>query len=535
VKSVDADLDINDVPDDDEEYPGGYVSFNNDDDNDNGTPDKDEETVTVDGEDNLVEIYLSVTPSLSTGVMKLELEKFSRTNVRVWSSPTKGEGNMIIPNGDPADPCYYWEWDLSQESMPPTLHVEGISPSYPRMVTLWLSYKRDAATIHTDTVKFTVVEVELFIESSYYWVLDDWPKDGDQPRSPKYMFGKDDPIYVQVSNIGIDPQEAETKFDFVKVTSESDTSGIIKLNVKETGVDTQTFRNSGFLGEHELLYLSTSSSESTPEDPKDKIKVIDEEVLTFWLRIQPGSDNYVTCKTVMVDRSEVGIEWQSDYETYDTGYGTLGCADDFAEGFYNEIGWIDHVWFKNFNNGVLNSEESHWDSGGDSSYADSVDFAVWCGHGPVDEVGPYMRFFVNLQEGEKQPADRLYWSEIDWGDKDVDWVVLNTCSFLNGTDTELKQMVSDARGVHLICGYKTDMTVYCEAGEYFAERLIYRTVKQAWFDQADEYQSEEDENTARVFGASASMDDDLRGTVPLWISRDPTSSSTYTHEDHDCF
>jgi len=184
------------------------------------------------------------------------------------------------------------------QSMPTTLYVEGISPSWPRADTLWLSYKKDGDTIHTDTVNFTVVPVDLFRNAPCTASLDDWPKSGNNPRSPKYIFGEDDPIYVQVANLGTDPYTAETKNAFVKVTSESDTSGIIKLTLKETGVNTQTFRNLEELGE--LLYLSTSSSEAA----KDKIKVIDEEVLTFSLEIQPGSDNYVTCKTVKVDRGE---------------------------------------------------------------------------------------------------------------------------------------------------------------------------------------------------------------------------------------
>jgi hypothetical protein len=33
----------------------------------------------------------------------------------------------------------------------------------------------------------------------------------------------------------------------------------------------------------------------------------------------------------------------------------------------------------------------------------------------------------------------------------VDWVILNTCNQLNGTDAELKVM---ANGVHLICGWR---------------------------------------------------------------------------------
>ena len=216
-------------------------------------------------------------------------------------------------------------------------------------------------------------------------------------------------------------------------------------------------------------------------------------------------------------------------------YPTLNCSDECAGGFYSNLGTTTQVWFRNFNNGDLLSKEDHWDSAGDSSVADSVDFAFWCGHGTAESETPRaLRFFVDLVAGEKQAPGKLEWTEVDWGDTDLDWVVLNTCRFLKGNDTELKQMAS---GVHLICGYTTDMTIYCNAGDYFADRLddSGKTIKQAWFDQADEYQAEEDKNTARVFGASTCMSDSLGSTGPIQISRDPTSSSTYTHADHDCW
>jgi hypothetical protein len=357
---MEADLDIDGVDDDDEENPGGYVSLNDDDDNNNGIPDMDDETITVNGEDNLVEISLSVSPSVSTGTMTLAFYHTYLTGLRVWNSPTMGDGNMIIPNGDPPNVRYYEEWDLSQESMPPTLYVEGWSTSGPRFDKVSLTYSKNGS-FHTDTVNFTVVKLEVSTDSSYTNPLDDWPKDGDQLRSPKYIFGEDDPIYVQVDNLGTDPQIAEPISDFVKVTSESDVSGIIKLNVKETGVATQIFRNSEAGGE--LLYLSTASSEGAG----DKIEVIDEEELTFWLEIQPDSDNYVTCKTVMVDRGEYAMATQKP----DSG----GWFYDVAEDFEGPLS----AYFKWWPNGdVKGPTEDFIRDGGTNSQCDIMSIA---GHG----------------------------------------------------------------------------------------------------------------------------------------------------------
>ncbi|MHC4461687.1 MAG: zona pellucida domain-containing protein [Planctomycetota bacterium] len=222
------------------------------------------------------------------------------TSLRDWSDPDKQ--NLIIPNGDP--PRYNESWLPSE--LPAQLYVEGYNDTAIRGVCLYLYYVAPewGPVSPWDRCDYTVVELEVFIDSSYSQVLDDWPKDGDQLRSPKYIFGEDDPIYVQVANLGTDPLEVETFTDVVWVTSESDTSDTVKLKLQETGPDTQKFRNLEELGE--LLYLSTSSSEGVG----DKIEVIDEEVLTFWLEIQPGSDNYVTCKTVMVDRGEYAMATQ---------------------------------------------------------------------------------------------------------------------------------------------------------------------------------------------------------------------------------
>ena len=118
---------------------------------------------------------------------------------------------------------------------------------------------------------------------------------------------------------------------------------------------------------------------------------------------------------------------------------------------------------------------------------------------------------------------------MDWGDQDVEWVVLNTCRFLKGNDTELKEMAS---GVHLICGYETDMTIFCDAGEWFADALDTMTIKNAWWAQCDEFQPTG--NTARVFGADYCVNDSiikLSGGMIFVPGPDPTASDTYVHWD----
>ncbi len=125
-------------------------------------------------------------------------------------------------------------------------------------------------------------------------ILDDWPKTANEIRSPKYIFGKTDPIYVKVNSLNRTPLQ-ETFYDYVKVTSEC--GGVRYLNMYYGGE--HWFNNYAQPGE--LLYLA---DDNFNDSDGDHIKVDDEEILTFWLEIQPGSDSYRSCKTVMVDRGE---------------------------------------------------------------------------------------------------------------------------------------------------------------------------------------------------------------------------------------
>jgi len=143
---VKVDLDIAGVADANEEDPGGYVALNDDDDNNNGVADKDE-SGTVTGENDLVSITLSILPSMNKGEVKLE----GPGSIKVWENSNKGTP-VSLPK----------TWDLSSESVPGTLYVEGVSTSSSlRDVELKLSYIAGTTTIHDDKVRFTVVQVDL--------------------------------------------------------------------------------------------------------------------------------------------------------------------------------------------------------------------------------------------------------------------------------------------------------------------------------------------------------------------------------------
>ena len=135
VTVVSVDLDMTGIAEDEEDEAGdpcGFVGVNNDDDNDNGTADKDE-SGTVAGEDDLVEISLSVLPeSWDNG--KARLRSSCDQCIKVWDSPERGteEVNEIdLPK----------IWYFSTDSVPEKLYVEGIH--YTSSMKLTLEAKED--------------------------------------------------------------------------------------------------------------------------------------------------------------------------------------------------------------------------------------------------------------------------------------------------------------------------------------------------------------------------------------------------------
>ncbi len=117
---VEVDLDIAGVDDADEEDPGGYVTYNKDDDNDEGTADWEEEG-TVTDEDNLVKISLSLAPAFGhyEGKVKLEMP-YGQDEIRVWEDVDKG--TRVLPT---AAGNNYVEW--YPDDFPSELYVEGYS------------------------------------------------------------------------------------------------------------------------------------------------------------------------------------------------------------------------------------------------------------------------------------------------------------------------------------------------------------------------------------------------------------------------
>lgn len=219
---------------------------------------------------------------------------------------------------------------------------------------------------------------------------------------------------------------------------------------------------------------------------------------------------------------EVGIEWVTDYSWP---YSDLPNSDNSAEDFYNTLG--NAGWTKKFNMGNSYASDAHFEHSGvngvDSSYVDGADIVFYQGHGEDDSL--------HLATYTKRV---IYENEIKWGDYDLEWIALHSCSstaepsnFIQGNGPEY-----GFNGVHLVCGFYTTALNYAEDGGNFADRLLNgETVKDAWFHAIDETHGSG--RSLRVIGESSNCRYDH-----IWgegsVISDPTVDGTTYYWDFDC-
>lgn len=132
--------------------PGGFIALNEDDDNDNGTPDKDE-SGSVTNEDDLVMLTLyKVWPTDLTGNVTLKAIA-GGAKIKIWGSQTKGGTPITLP-----------ETYATPSDLPEYLWVEGYETSTSlRDITLALEYTIGGTTFD-DRIKVTVLEIDLDID-----------------------------------------------------------------------------------------------------------------------------------------------------------------------------------------------------------------------------------------------------------------------------------------------------------------------------------------------------------------------------------
>jgi len=336
------------------------------------------------------------------------------------------------------------------------------------------------------------------------------------------MFGQEDPILIEVKELGCDPLVAETVDDLISVRSPG---GVRSISLKETGPNTQVFRNDQEVGgQLQALYLAPENGYG--QDGVD-LRVDDEEVLEFEVKIQPYSvlGSYRDFYDVMVDRCEIGTEYQNDYGTYCPHMYNDAYSYGFSGELYDDIGpeWGDTEveWFKNFLHGDLESEASNWIAGNDSLITDSVDIVAWTGHATKRQIGGFWHFFTDGAECDLLPRE-----DTNLGDTDADWVIMHTCWSLEGSSSDLlADLVDTDKPARLFCGFTTLCWIEAGQGCFFAECLETMPIKQAWRSYVTAKQKYD--TVGRVYGPSQCEDDSIGGGGPIWIGRSPTYSDYY--------
>lgn len=195
------------------------------------------------------------------------------------------------------------------------------------------------------------------------------------------------------------------------------------------------------------------------------------------------------------DANDVGVEWTNSYGFWydDPDEGSIYLSnlqynDDLVTGFYNKLG--ADGFSKKFNWGDSSAWEEDFKKvslgGTDSSWADDVDFVVYSGHGwPTG-------FYFNNDHDDKKLRGTEDWHDAEWGDKDLEWIMIDACQVLIESDDHgnwaKRWGWGVFKGLHLILGWDSIADDDPNRGSVFAEYMIdynYR-ICDAWFKACDE-------------------------------------------------
>jgi len=205
---------------------------------------------------------------------------------------------------------------------------------------------------------------------------------------------------------------------------------------------------------------------------------------------------------------QIGIEAVENYSTNPI-YGTNACVsglNDIVNDPNTNWGMKYHwsnsdVWEKDYRSVSL--------GGNDYRLTDDVDLAAYSGHG-YSNPG-----FLLTSEEDEIWARR---SKMRLGDRDLEWFLTYTCNFLN----EYYAIGKIMNGLHMVCGYHSDMTITTNGGSkfaYYAKRG--NSVRWSWYNYALDTQPSG--NKAATFYHTSNKDDRLWGYGA--VANDPTPFS----------
>lgn len=231
----------------------------------------------------------------------------------------------------------------------------------------------------------------------------------------------------------------------------------------------------------------------------------------------------------------VGIETVGNYSAWSDLNDLSSPADignDIEKAFKKAKAWKIGYVRKNNGVGVSNFKGASL-GGNDGDYADNVDLLFYSGHSlkPKKHGASDYSFALNTY-GKKHYAKQ---GEMRLGNKDLEWFVTFSCNFLNG---DMKKVGRLAKGLHAVCGFKTDMTLTKDAGSVFCNKLKAGiSVKEAYFAYAKATQAKRNKNVAAVFTTKKCASDRIWGYGS--VAKDPKSysedPSSYVMYYYNCY
>ena len=302
---IQADLDIDsdnnngkDPPDESEQEdavemipPGKILICNDDDDDHNGLLDLYDPNETSDLKLNdLIPVVIKVGGGQSNAQWRLWCISFGNGGAAIWSARTKVT----------VFPLATWQNDSHR-----VLYVEGTSVSSDLgdvVLTLEYDYNGDGVSDAYDQVCLTVVSMKLyyqFADDVQMHPLDDWskPEGSDLLRSPKHIFGLQDDVFVVVTG----PAGLGSGYFAAHVSSESD-----------AGIDVLLFEDPPYSGNYyNSWYQVLRLADAHANGPPNKIKIVEEEVADFELKVSPNSSGSYNptefFRDVMLDKGEFAV------------------------------------------------------------------------------------------------------------------------------------------------------------------------------------------------------------------------------------
>jgi hypothetical protein len=173
----------------------------------------------------------------------------------------------------------------------------------------------------------------------------------------------------------------------------------------------------------------------------------------------------------------IGIEWVQQYNGLQ---GNLSNTKAQAEGFYNTLSatkvfeWGDNLaWDQDFEQSGVGSPPA----GTDTVWADNVDMVFFSGHGSAD------RFYFGVKIDDAVAKN----TEIRWGDRELEWIVLDACNILEQNGVFNRWGWPVFRGLHYILGFHTVTGDEPHRGRILAQYLNAGwSIRDAWIRAAQD-------------------------------------------------